>query len=223
MAGEDLENLTFLREEGLMGGARSLELLPHGAAACSRFPILVLGIGVCLTAVAGVLRNGYVRAVNDITATQQKIEHACDGKGCFGEGQGSKLTFNGMCVGVDPNHVRNGAVVQLRPCNEHGNHIKWHFTGLHGQEGKLHIKANRSLCLDVKGHLFHPQTPLQLWKCEDWNQDQLLQISTAPGDRYRLGWSRHPNYFVDVKDGNNASWTPVQIWTYGKHQLFYDS
>ena len=231
MAGDDLENVTFLSEVGTGGAEMSLDswtnTVPEqteDVLARWRFPLVVVGLVMGLGAMAGFLRHGHI-SFHGMTGVISKIQYPCISSGGCGMFNSqvqadSKLAFKGKCVGVDPHNVRNGGIVQLRPCEEQGNHNNWYFDG-YGGPGKLHIQADRSLCLDVKDHSFHNGQVLQLWKCEDWNDDQKLSIHKSDHD-YRLQWHNHPHYYVDVKDGSNDLWNQVQIWKRGPNQHFYD-
>ena len=189
-----------------------------------KFPLVLGLLGVASLALTG--RHGHGGYPVDATAMQEKIKYACLTPGCHFGRPANKLTFQGMCVGVDPQKIHSGASVELRSCDEQDYHIMWYFDGVYADgsgKGKLQTQSNQALCLDVKDHHFQTGTPLQLWKCEDWNKDQFLQMKHYPGGHYRLQWAEHPDYYVDVKDGKNSGGNQLQIWKEGPNQLFYDS
>ena len=135
-----------------------------------------------------------------------------------------EVRFGSRCMGVDPNQVWNGGVVQLRPCD--GMNTKWQQTDIRCTDStcraqtswKLALAQDPSLCLDVRDHLFQDGTPLQLWSCGYDDEDQVLQSERS--DQSRLQWKDHSNFYVDVKDGSAIDWQPVQIWSRGQNQHF---
>ena len=135
------------------------------------------------------------------------------------------LQYYDKCVGVDPNNIRNGSVVQLRPCNE-GQNIRWKFetfgSWAHLEHKLVLMAADGKFCLDVKDHKFENGTPLQIWKCLYQNKDQDVHAQTVDKEKgfITMAWKQHPEFYLDVKDGQANLWQPVQIWTKGPNQVF---
>ena len=131
------------------------------------------------------------------------------------------MTYD-LCMGVDKSDVRKGSPVHLMNCHENGKNVEW----LLSADGRLHIKAAQSLCLDNTDHNFQNGNPLQLWNC--LNDDQVLSIVDRPDAEveqdgqhgFALQWRYHPEYYVDIKDGNPSLTRQLQIWSYGKNQVF---
>mmetsp|Transcript_50725 Transcript_50725/g.91096 ORF Transcript_50725/g.91096 Transcript_50725/m.91096 type:complete len:127 (-) Transcript_50725:47-427(-) len=123
--------------------------------------------------------------------------------------------YGDKCVGVNPNSINNGSVVQLRPCTE-GQNIRWSWDQISGGD-VLTLMADRRFCLDVTDHHFQNGAPLQLWKCVVNDADQDLQMTAVDEKKglVTLRWKKHPEFYVDVRDGKDSLWQPLEIWTRG--------
>ena len=84
------------------------------------------------------------------------------------------------------------------------------------------MAADEKFCLDVKDHKFENGTPLQIWKCLYRNKDQNVNAKTVDKEKgfIAVEWKQHPEFYLDVKDGQPNLWQPVQIWTKGPNQIF---
>ena len=122
----------------------------------------------------------------------------------------------------------------LRPCNE-GQNIRWKWDtfqsfqdrfgtgrGNYVEHKMVLMAAGEKFCLDVKDHKFANGTPLQIWKCLYRNKDQNVNAKTVDKEKgfITVEWKQHPEFYLDVKDGQPNLWQPVQIWTKGPNQIF---
>jgi len=144
-----------------------------------------------------------------VKKVQEKFLFSYDGS------RGAKLMYGDKCVGVNPNSINNGSVVQLRPCTE-GQNIRWSWDQISGGD-VLTLMADRRFCLDVTDHHFQNGAPLQLWKCVVNDADQDLQMTAVDEKKglVTLRWKKHPEFYVDVRDGKDSLWQPLEIWTRG--------
>lgn len=99
----------------------------------------------------------------------------------------------------------NGAKLWIWDCDG-SNNQRWYF----GARGELFPMANEKMCVDLPGNKYDNGNQLELWECNGLPQ-QHWQYDSKMKTIY-LSTSQDATKCVDLRNGGQASGTPIQIW-----------
>jgi len=108
------------------------------------------------------------------------------------------------CLQVREDQKRDGLNVELADCND----TKQQQFVWTGTKAKIHWAAYPDLCFDIVDHYFTDNTPLQLWTCLEFNDDQLFNIPEDGQGKIR---ARTPSLCIDVAGHGTFNGNRIQL------------
>lgn len=123
---------------------------------------------------------------------------------------------------IDAGDVKQGSLLQISDCNINAGQ----FFGWDAKTSTIYLystKNQNTMCVDVKDATFKDGTPLQVWKCDGYpNQEWTISVPPPPPKPFKIQVNGQ-NKCLDLYGQKTDNGTPIDIWdcSGGKGQQWY--